>query len=153
MFALFTFCFSWIVSYTAMRHPSVVIEAIALTAAVTIAIICYASTTKNDFKPYGQAQFWIVGWIFVTMCIFAWPLGYGWNGSLTWCGIGAFLFSFYLLIDTQLIMRGVPTSCLTCCVASEVECNGRGYILAVVMLYLDMINIFCYILSLLGSKK
>ena len=147
LLAVFTFCVSWLVSFTAMRYdPIVVIEAIALTAAITIAVTCYAITTKNDFTIFGPIL-WIVGWIFVTMWILAGPLGYEWSGNLIWCGIGAFIFSFYLLIDTQMIMSGATS------MSRKYEINSDSYILAAVMLYLDIINFFLYILRILGSKK
>jgi len=53
---------------------------------------------------------------------------------------GTFLFSFYLVIDTQMIVGGKNKNCH--------RISEDSYILASVLLYLDIINLFLYILEM-----
>merc|ERR1711998_297610 len=57
---------------------------------------------------------------------------------------GSVFFSFYLLLDTWLIVTGRATLCYKC------EYNEQ-YILAAVALYLDVIGITVYLLQMLGE--
>jgi FtsH-binding integral membrane protein len=59
-----------------------------------------------------------------------------------YCGVGVFLFSIYLIIDTQMIMGG-----------KSVELNVDEYALAALLLYIDIITIFLYILQLLSNNR
>ncbi|CDJ52301.1 hypothetical protein, conserved [Eimeria brunetti] len=52
------------------------------------------------------------------------------------------LFSFYLVIDTQLIIR-----------RGSVRLEEDDYIVAAVMIYLDVINIFISLLRLFGERS
>lgn len=62
---------------------------------------------------------------------------------VVYSGLGALLFSFFLLIDTQMIMGGNRQEVI----------SPEEYILAVLMLYMDIINLFLHILSLLNSSS
>jgi FtsH-binding integral membrane protein len=55
---------------------------------------------------------------------------------------GVFLFSFYIIYDTQLTIGNKSN-----------KLSEDDYILAVMMLYLDIINLFIYILSFFGNSK
>lgn len=59
-----------------------------------------------------------------------------------YCCIGVVLFGIYLVIDTQMIMGG-----------RTVELAVDEYFLAAMLLYIDVIQIFLYILELLGSNR
>jgi len=59
-----------------------------------------------------------------------------------YCCLGVFVFGIYLIVDTQLIMGG-----------KQVELAIDEYILAAMMLYIDIIQIFLYILRLLGDRR
>mgnify|MGYP000982385759 FL=1 len=58
-----------------------------------------------------------------------------------YCCVGVLLFGFYLVIDTQMIIGG-----------KSVELAIDEYALAAMLLYIDIIQIFLYILRMLGSK-
>lgn len=51
------------------------------------------------------------------------------------------LFGIYLIIDTQMILGG-----------KTIELSIDDYALAAMLLYIDIIQIFLYILQLLGKK-
>ena len=62
-------------------------------------------------------------------------LGYG-------C-IGALIFSLYIVYDTQLMMGG----------KHKYSLSPEEYIFAALNLYLDIINLFLYLLSIFGNSK
>lgn len=59
-----------------------------------------------------------------------------------YCGVGVLLFSIYLIIDTQMIMGG-----------KSIELRVDEYALAALLLYIDIIQIFLYILQLLSNNN
>ena len=63
---------------------------------------------------------------------------------LIYCTLGVALFSFYLIFDTQLIVGGEDKYAMI---------GNDDYILGAIILYLDIINIFIYILQILSSSK
>jgi FtsH-binding integral membrane protein len=136
-----TFCTAWIVATVCQRtKPLIVFEASTLTFAVTLAITVYAFTTKTDFTVFGPLLF-IFGFVFTTAGILMACFGY--HPGLLWSVLGVILFSFYLLFDTQMIMGGDK---------KRYQFDEDSYILAAVTLYLDIINIFLYILEILNDK-
>lgn len=58
-----------------------------------------------------------------------------------YCCIGVILFGFYLIIDTQLILGG-----------KTLELTVDEWALGAMLLYIDIVQIFLYILQLLGNK-
>ena len=56
---------------------------------------------------------------------------------------GVILFSFYLIYDTQLIIGGKHR---------QYQFTEDMYILGALTLYLDIINIFIYLLEIMNSK-
>ena len=56
---------------------------------------------------------------------------------------GALVFSLYLIYDTQIMMGGKHKYAL----------SPEEYIFAALNLYLDIINLFLYILSIFGNSK
>lgn len=56
---------------------------------------------------------------------------------------GALLFSIYLIYDTQMMMGGTHKYAI----------SPEEYIFAALALYMDIINIFLYILSIIGASK
>lgn len=61
--------------------------------------------------------------------------------NLIIAGLGAFLVSLYLLFDLQLIMGG-----------RSVELSPEEYILAAILLYIDIVYLFQYMLILFGGR-
>ena len=59
---------------------------------------------------------------------------------LPYCAIGVLLFSIYLIVDTQLIVNKNGLS-------------KEDYILGALILYMDIVTIFIYILQLLGGNR
>ena len=109
-----------------------------MTAGIVFAISLYAMTTKNDFTICGGIC-WVLGISFLLLGVFCLVFGAKWR--LVYCTLGVILFSLYLLFDTQMIMGG-----------HRYEMRTDDYILGSIALYLDIINIFLYILRLLSGK-
>ena len=141
LLGVFTSCVSYLVgcSCALVSDKMIVLEAAALTGAMTLAITVYAITTKTDFTVCGPVLF-IMGFIFAMAGIL---FSFTRSNNVIFAAIGVFLFSFYLLVDTQMIIGGSNRS---------YKIDEDSYILASVALYLDIINIFLYILRILNSK-
>jgi len=99
-----TVAISCMVASICLRYsPMIVMEAALLTAAVVVGITVYAFTTKKDFTMCGPLLPIFCCILLVGVAIsLIWP--FTWN--VIWCCLGAVLFSFYLLCDTQMIIGG-----------------------------------------------
>jgi len=136
---IWTFCEAYMVSVCcAMYDPLTVISAASLTAAVTVALTIYAYKTETDFTYMG-------GLLYVGICLL---FGFGFlllfvpGLKVLYCIIGVFLYSLYLIYDTQLVMGKFGT-----------EFEVDDYIIAAIMIYIDIIQIFLYLLQLLGDRN
>ncbi|KXJ67886.1 hypothetical protein RP20_CCG008096 [Aedes albopictus] len=63
--------------------------------------------------------------------------------TIVYASAGALLFSIYLIYDTQLMMGG----------EHKYSISPEEYIFAALNLYLDIINIFMYILTIIGASR
>jgi FtsH-binding integral membrane protein len=138
---IFTLSESVIISLTTLRYdPQTVLNAALLTLALVIALTVYAFNTKTDFTMMGGILY-----IFLVTLIMVSILGFFFPSKLLRTiisGCGVILFSFYLIYDTQVIL-GNGSLALTI----------DDYIFAALNLYLDVVNLFLYILSLLGDSS
>lgn len=122
---------------TSFYDSKIVLEALIFTLAIFVALTLFACQTKYDFTswmPYLFGALWIVI-IFGFMSAFfphtsGVELGYG--------VVCALLFSGYILVDTQLVMR---------------HYHVEEEIAAAISLYLDIINLFLAILRILNSQQ
>jgi FtsH-binding integral membrane protein len=123
---------------SSLYDPYIVITAGGMTAIVTIALTVYACTTKTDFTLCGGMLFLFGGLLF-GWCIFA----FAFRIYLTalYCVLGVLIYGIYLIYDTQLIMGSFGN-------AYSID----DYIIAAMMIYIDIIQIFLYLLRLIGGK-
>jgi len=63
--------------------------------------------------------------------------------SIVYASIGAFLFSCYIIVDTQLMMGG----------KHQYAIDPEEYIFAALNLYLDIVNLFLFILRIIGASR
>lgn len=63
--------------------------------------------------------------------------------TLVYASLGALLFSVYLIYDTQLMLGG----------KHKYTISPEEYVFAALNLYLDIINIFVYILTIIGAAR
>jgi len=118
--------------YIAANMGYVIGEAFALTAVAFFGLTIFAMNTKRDFTTIGKILF-----ISLIVLIVAGLINIFWHQPLLQlliASVAAILFSFFILYDTQNIIRGN--------VSSEIE--------AAVALYLDFLNLFISLLQILG---
>jgi FtsH-binding integral membrane protein len=119
-----------------VTNPKVVFMAVAMTCFMTLALTVYACTTKTDFTVCNSL-------LFIASCVL---LLFGicqifirsHTFQMIICCFGVFLYSIYLVYDTQLIIG-----------TKENKLDYDDYILGALMLYLDIINLFIYLLQIL----
>ena len=63
--------------------------------------------------------------------------------TLIYASLGALIFSMYLVYDTQMMVGG----------KHKYSISPEDYIFAALNLYLDIINIFLYILTIIGASR
>lgn len=63
--------------------------------------------------------------------------------TLVYASLGAFVFSMYLIYDTQMMVGG----------NHKYAISPEEYIFAALNLYLDVVNIFLYILTIIGAAR
>lgn len=137
---LWTICEGYMLATcVAFYDPKTVMFAGLLTLAVTISLTVYAFTTKTDFTMCGGLLFCLVTILFI-WGIFS--IIFGPILNTVYCVLGLMVYSIYLIYDTQLIMGKFG-----------VEYNIDDYIYAALNIYLDIIQIFLYILELLGRRN
>lgn len=132
--ALEAYSISVIVSF---YQTKIVLEALIITAAIFVALTIFACQTKYDFTswmPYLFGGLWILI-IFGFMAAF---FPYSSTVELVYGGVAALIFSGYILVDTQLVMR---------------HYHVEEEIAAAISLYLDIINLFLAILRILNSQQ
>jgi len=119
-----------------------VLIAVGITAGVTFALTIFAFQTKIDFTVCGGMLcavlviFIIAGIIMAFLPKTKWTMiGYG--------SVGALIFSLYIVYDTQLMMGG----------KHKYSLSPEEYIFAALNIYLDIINLFMYILMIVGAAR
>lgn len=143
LLAVFTLCESYCVSYicgitaTVVGTQTVVIAAL-MTAAMVTAITIYAYKTETDFT----ASWGIIVVVSVVLLILGLVTMFTDNPFLhnLYCAVGIICFGLYLIVDTQMIMGG-----------RQVSLSVDDYVVAALYLYIDIIQIFLYILELLRN--
>ena len=134
----FTACMTYSVgvvcaAYYANNMGLIVLQALILTAAVFISLTTYVLVTKKDFSFIGGGLF--AG----LMILIVWGLmnsffDFGLGGRMVFSLFGALIFVGYILYDTSLLVH---------------HFGPDDYVIAAVTLYLDIINLFLYLLELL----
>lgn len=118
-----------------------VLISVGITMLITIGVTLFAMQTKFDFTK---------NCFLLLICICFALVGFGFACifvpsnilNAVYGALGALIFSIFLAIDTQLILGN-----------KRFAYNPEDYITATLQLYLDICQIFLYLLTLLGSKK
>lgn len=138
LLAGFTFCEAFTVGFgCSFVESDVVLRALLLTFIIFIGLTAFAFQTKYDFTSYqgvlGMSLWALIGMGFVLMF-----LPGGKTMELVYSSLGALLFSAYIVVDTQLIME---------------KYSADQEVMATITLYLDVLNLFWYILSILNLTR
>lgn len=122
-------------AYEAAGYGALVLQAVVITAAIFVSLSAYTLFSKRDFGFMGMYLFvCLIGMMFWGFMISI--LGY--QAPYLYSLIGALLFCGYIVYDTWKISR---------------KYSYDDYIPAAIDLYLDIINLFLYILQLLTPRK
>jgi FtsH-binding integral membrane protein len=107
--------------------------------AIVVGLTVYAIFTPTDFT----IKWGIVIVILVAMLMLGIFSIFIYSPFLTnlYCTLGVICFGIYLVIDTQLIIGG-----------KRLELSLDDYVVGALILYIDIIQIFLYILQLLSKK-
>ena len=143
----FTLSMSVMVMYVCAWYDTfIVLLAGILTVPVTVGITAYTFYAKDSFSFCFAFLWGFVVLIFVAVILMIIPAVFS-KGCydifyVLYCFLGALVYSLYLLWDVSLIFGKLGA-----------EFSVDDYILAAMNIYIDIIYIFLYILSLLGSGK
>ena len=143
----FTACEAVVLGITCLFVNSAAVGlAAAMTALVTAGLTCFACFTKIDFT--GMGAYLYAGLLSLIVC--------GFVGSFfsafyqtewiqnVYAGVGCLIFSAYIVFDTQLIVGGKH---------AQHAFNEDDYVFAALNIYLDIVNLFIYILSILNDRN
>jgi FtsH-binding integral membrane protein len=122
---------------TSFYDSKIVLQAVVLTAGIFIALTIFACQTKYDFTSWMPYLFGGL-WALILFGFMAMFFPHNNMVELGYSGIAALIFSAYILVDTQLIMR---------------HYHPEEEIAAAISLYLDIINLFLAILRILNSQQ
>ena len=142
---LFTMCESYMVAgLTCAYDPKIVMMAGAATALTTIALTVYALRTTTSIEVFAAMSF-VVYLAMMPLIIISFFVGLGGLYTL-YCCLGVLLYSLYLIIDTIMICGGKSMGNVS-------SISMDDYVIGAMMLYLDIVMLFIYILRILGSSK
>lgn len=116
-------------------HMHVCLQALGITFVLFITLTAFTFQSKIDFSFLGGVLFAAI-WI-----LLIWGLVnaiFGWKPGFVYSLLGAIIFSLYIIFDTWLLAEKLPYD---------------EWILACVSLYLDIINLFLFLLQLLSESQ
>jgi FtsH-binding integral membrane protein len=139
---VFTFFESMVVSYicVSVNDPFLVFVAAVMTCAIVGALTAYAFLTKSDFSAFGSVIWTFLAALLIMglmMIIFRSRLMH-----IMYWAVAVFIFGFVLIVDTQMIKGG-----------GQYSMSEEDYIIAALMIYLDIVTIFIQLLQLLASWR
>lgn len=112
-----------------------------ITLVVTVALTLFAFQTKVDFTAMGGILFVavIILMVFGIVCMF-FP---GKTMIMVYASLGALIFSIYIVYDTQMMLGG----------DHKYSISPEEYVFAALNLYMDIVNLFIYILTIIGASR
>lgn len=118
------------------RQPGIVGQTALLTGSTFAVLTAYAFVTRRDFSAWGS--FLVTGlWVLIGTSLLN-MFFHNQTAGLWIAGVGTLLFSGLLVFDTWRL-RNVY--------------GPNDYVLAAVQIYLDLLNLFLFILRLLGGGR
>ena len=106
----------------------------------------YGRTTSRDLSSWGPKLMMGLIALLVTSLIGS-LLGFGFMGSILYCGIGLVVFMLLTAYDTQKLQQ------IYSYYAYDSELAEKASIYGALTLYLDFINIFLYVVRLMGYGR
>ncbi|XP_032257147.1 protein lifeguard 2-like [Phoca vitulina] len=119
-----------------------VLWATAATAVVTLSLTLFALQTKWDFTMLNGMLFVLLFVLIIYGILLLFIRSYWLH--LLYAGLGTIIFSLYLVMDVQLMVGGRH---------HHSDLHPEEYIFAALNIYLDIINLFLFILQLIGLGR
>ncbi|KAK4161266.1 Bax inhibitor 1 [Cladorrhinum sp. PSN259] len=118
-------------------EASIVLNAVVITAGIFIFLTAFACQTKYDFTSWMPYLFGAL-WGLILFGFMGFFLPYNSTTDLIYGFITALVFSGYILVDTQMVLR---------------KHHIEEEVAAAISLYLDIINLFLAILRILNNQN
>jgi len=117
-----------------------ILMAVVATGILVAGLTVYAMTTETDFTDMGGYLMAAV----LSLMVFGFFVMFFPSPFMhkVYCCLGVFLFSIFLIYDTQLI-----------CGKGEIQLGVDDYVFGALQLYIDIIQLFMFILELLGDRS
>lgn len=147
LLSIFTICWTIMIGcITADVDQATVLTATLMTAVITITLSTYAMFTKSDFTtmcgPFVCFGLLIILLVSIAMSLLSMLV---FTFADVWipfaAGFGVLVYGLFLLIDTQLVVGG-----------GRYELSIDDYVVGALILYIDIIMIFLYLLRMFGGK-
>ncbi|XP_011882511.1 PREDICTED: protein lifeguard 1-like [Vollenhovia emeryi] len=139
---IFTLAEAFLLSAAASTYKSEeVMLAVGITAVVCLGLTLFAFQTKIDFTGMHTVLF-----VAVLILLLFGIIAIFWQGrviTIVYASLGALVFSMYLIYDTQMMIGG----------KHKYSLSPEEYIFAALNLYIDVVNIFLYILTIIGASR
>ena len=136
-----TFSEAYLLSMICAEYtPESVFQAFMLTTSAFVGTSIYAVTTKHDITIFYSIMWGSVFLFFGVMILMLFTSSPAIR--LTYFFFGALFALFYVVIDTQMIMKN-----------RKYGISYDDYIIGALILYLDFIQLFLEILRLFGDRK
>uniref|UniRef100_F7AAB6 Glutamate ionotropic receptor NMDA type subunit associated protein 1 n=1 Tax=Equus caballus TaxID=9796 RepID=F7AAB6_HORSE len=121
-------------------NTEAVIMAVGITTTVCFTVVIFSMQTRYDFTSCMGVLLvsMVVLLIFAILCIFIRNRIL----EIVYASLGALLFTCFLAVDTQLLLGN-----------KQLSLSPEEYVFAALNLYTDIINIFLYILTIIGRAK
>jgi len=114
-------------------------KAVLLAGATTTAVVAFV-TGFTFYSKFDITKLWYIIILLPFVSLISWLVAWiiGTETAVTvYCAIGVVIFTIYLAYDTKMIMGG-----------GRIELGPDDWIIGVVQLYIDIVQIFLYLLSL-----
>ena len=106
----------------------------------------YGTTTHKDLTGWGPRLMMALVALIVTGLV-GMLFGFGFGSSVLYCGIGLVVFMLLTAYDTQKLQQ------MYSYYAADSEMAEKASVYGALTLYLDFINIFLYVVRLLGNSR
>eukprot|EP00499_Haloplacidia_sp_CaronLabIsolate_P012515 CAMPEP_0196781620 /NCGR_PEP_ID=MMETSP1104-20130614/9979_1 /TAXON_ID=33652 /ORGANISM="Cafeteria sp., Strain Caron Lab Isolate" /LENGTH=274 /DNA_ID=CAMNT_0042151853 /DNA_START=98 /DNA_END=922 /DNA_ORIENTATION=+ len=127
---------------SAFYETDSVLIALGFTVVITLGLTLFAWQTKIDFTMKSGCIFSLVLLMFMTLIMAI--ILQSEVLSVIYAALGTVVFSLFLVYDTQLIVGGRHR---------RFQFSVDDYVFAALALYLDIINLFLFILRLVGGRR
>ena len=125
--------------------PGSITSVFIISAAMFAALSLYGTVTKRDLSAMGKFMFMgLIGLIVASILFVFFPSGLL---NFVMSVVGVIVFAGLTAYDTQKIRENALES------MQDGEISDKGAVVGALMLYLDFINLFLYLLRLLGNRN